>query len=238
MNGRAWLVTSWTGRSFLGAIFLKGLLVIALRAIGDTVPLQYADRVVNLALIVLASIAIVGLTLAVRARLLWRVRRKLILSYILIGAVPILLLIAFSLLAFLLILFDVSSYLVQNRLALLTEQANNLARTTLTEVERTPFEGRPDVLARRQGVLETRYPGVALAMVPTFGSPRCGAPPSKDLPAVAGTAYIIAGQRMRRPAALVPLPVSVVASQSSAAANCRRRGQTVRPDWRRCALDP
>ena len=182
MNGRAWLVATWTGRSFTGAIVLKGLLVVAIWATGGTLALEYADRLVNLALIVLASIALVDVTLKMRARLLWRVRRKLILSYILIGAVPILLLVAFSLLAFLLIFFDVSSYLVQNRLTTLTEQANNLARTTLIEVERTPFDGRPDVLARRQGVLETRYPGVELAMVSTSGAPRCGVPPSADLP--------------------------------------------------------
>jgi len=187
MNGRAWLLTSWTGRSFAGAVVLKGLLVIALWVTGGTLSLQYADRFVNLVLIVLASVALVGVTLAVRERLLWRVRRKLILSYILIGAVPILLLVAFSLLGFLLVFFDISSYLVQNRLTILTEQANNLARTTMTEVERTPFDGRPEVLVRRQAVLETRYPGVALSMVPTSGTPRCGVPPSKDLPAVTDT---------------------------------------------------
>src|SRR5258706_1365464 len=189
MNGRAWLVTSWTGRTFLGPIVLKGLVLLALWITGGTVALENADRIVNLALITLALIAVVDLTLTVRARLLWRVRRKLILSYILVGAVPILLLLAFSLLGFLLVFFDISSYLVQNRLSVLTDQANNLARTTLTEVERTPFDGRPDVLSRRQAVLETRVPGVSLAMVPTSGSPRCGAAMSKDLsaPALAGT---------------------------------------------------
>src|SRR5258706_15416181 len=182
MNGRAWLVTSWTGRTFLGPIVLKGLVLLALWITGGTVALENADRIVNLALITLALIAVVDLTLTVRARLLWRVRRKLILSYILIGAVPILLLVAFSLLGFLLVFFDISSYLVQNRLTALTEQANSLARTTLTEVERTPFEARPEVLDRRQAVLETRYPAISLAMVPTAGSPRCGLIASNDLP--------------------------------------------------------
>jgi hypothetical protein len=96
--------------------------------------------------------------------------------------VPILLLVAFSLLGFLLVFFDISSYLVQNRLTILTEQANNLARTTMTEVERTLLDGRPRSLVRRQAVLETRYPGVALSMVPTSGTPRCGVPPSRIFP--------------------------------------------------------
>src|SRR5205823_1885250 len=139
-------------------------------------------RVVNLALVSLAAIAIYQLTLLVRAGLLWRVRRKLILSYILVGAVPFLLLVAFSLLGFLLVFFDISSYLVRSRLTSLTDQANTLARTTQIEVERTPFEGRQDVLSRRQSVLETRYPGISLAMVPTSGNPRCGLAASQDLP--------------------------------------------------------
>src|SRR3954470_12865424 len=116
MNGRVWLVTSWTGRSFLAVAVLKSLLLVALWAMGPAAALDDADRIVNLALIACACVAIVDLTLAVRGRLLWRVRRKLILSYILIGAVPILLLVAFALLGFLLVFFDISSYLVQNRL--------------------------------------------------------------------------------------------------------------------------
>lgn len=169
-------------RIFLLAVVLKGLLLAALWATGGTAILAYVDRGVNLALIVLAVLSIYQLTIKTRARLLWRVRRKLILSYILIGAVPFLLLVAFSLLGFLLVFFDISSYLVQNRLTDLTEQASTLARTTMIEVERTPFEGRPEVLRRRQGVLETRYPDISLAIVPTAGTPRCGVEPSKDLP--------------------------------------------------------
>src|SRR5712691_8191404 len=152
MSERAWLVTSWTGRSFLAAIVLKALVLAAIWTTGGSPGLEYADRAVNLAIIILAILAIHQVTVLARARLLWRVRRKLILSYILIGAVPILLLVAFSLLGFLLVFFDVSSYLVQNRLTNLTEQASTLARTTLVEVERTAFESRPEILVRRQAV--------------------------------------------------------------------------------------
>lgn len=169
---------------FSAAIVIKTVIMAAVWATGGTQTLEIADRIINLGLLVLAGLSIYYLSNLARTRLLWRVRRKLILSYLLVGAVPFLLLIAFSLLGFLLIFFDISSYLVQNRLAAITDEANNLARTTLIEVERTPFADRPDVIARRQAVLETRYPGTVLAMVSTSGNPRCGAPPSKDLPAV------------------------------------------------------
>ena len=138
MSPRAWLFTSWTGRSFLATLVVKALVGVAVWTSGGSAALEIVDRVVNLALVSLAAIAIYQLTLFVRAGLLWRVRRKLILSYILVGAVPFLLLVAFSLLGFLLVFFDVSSYLVRSRLNSLTDQANTLARTTQIEVERTP----------------------------------------------------------------------------------------------------
>jgi serine phosphatase RsbU (regulator of sigma subunit) len=182
MSARARWITSRTGRSFLAALVLKAVILTAVWAMGTSTALEFIDRTVNLALLILAGVGIYRLTELMRERMLWRVRRKLVLSYILIGAVPLLLLLAFSLLGFLLVFFDISSYLVQNRLNGLTDQANTLARTTLIEVDRTPFDGRPDVLSRRQSVLETRYPGISLAMVSTSGSPRCGVAPSKDLP--------------------------------------------------------
>ena len=71
-----------------------------------------------------------------RRRLLWRVRRKLILSYIFVGLVPSLLIVAFFLLAGLLLFRNVASYLVQSRLNAHTEQARFLAQTVLLDVQR------------------------------------------------------------------------------------------------------
>ena len=62
-----------------------------------------------------------------KRRLLWRVRRKLILSYIFIGFVPALLIVAFFLLCGLLLFYNFSSYLVQSRLRALADQARFLA---------------------------------------------------------------------------------------------------------------
>ena len=51
-----------------------------------------------------------------KRRLLWRVRRKLIISYIFIGFIPAILIVAFFLLGGLLLFSNFSSYLVQSRL--------------------------------------------------------------------------------------------------------------------------
>ncbi len=73
-----------------------------------------------------------------KRRLLWRVRRKLILSYVFVGVVPALLVITFFLLAGLILAFNVSSYLVQSRVRNLTDQARFLAQTVQLEVQRAP----------------------------------------------------------------------------------------------------
>src|ERR1700737_2367167 len=131
MSTRARWITSRTGRSVLVALVLKAFILTAVWAMGTSTALEFIDRTVNLALLILAGVAIYRLTELMRARMLWSVRRKLVLSYILIGAVPLLLLLAFSLLGFLLVFFDISSYLVQNRLNGLTDEAKPRARTTL-----------------------------------------------------------------------------------------------------------
>ena len=130
------------------------------------------DRAVNLAIIILAATTIYRLATLARSGLLWRVSRKLILSYILVGAVPILLLVTFGLVAFLLLLFDISAYLVHDRVAHLTEQASVFGRTTLFEVERVEPSQHGDIIQRRQSAIASRYPGVAIRLMPEAQLPK------------------------------------------------------------------
>ena len=128
------------------------------------------DRAVNLALVALAAASVYRITRAARSGMLWRVSRKLILSYLLVGAVPILLLVTFSLLALLIICFDVSSYLVRSRVAALTEQAHALATTTLAEIEGS--DDRRSLLARRERDAGARFSGATIAMLPVDALPK------------------------------------------------------------------
>ncbi len=97
----------------------------------------------TLALVILAggSILLYRLFLIIKRRLLWRVRRKLTLSYVFIGFVPALLIIAFFLLCGLLLLFNVSSYLVQSRLRAVVDEARFLAQTAVLDVQDAPGTG-------------------------------------------------------------------------------------------------
>ena len=65
-----------------------------------------------------ALLAAIPLLRAVNRRLLWRVRRKLTISYIFIGVVPAILIVAFFLLCGLLLFFNVGGYIVRSRAAI------------------------------------------------------------------------------------------------------------------------
>jgi serine phosphatase RsbU (regulator of sigma subunit) len=187
-----------------------------------TAPDQLAlDRAVNFALIVLAAATVYRLMTLARSGILWRVSRKLILSYILVGAVPILLLVTFSLLAFLLIFFDIGSYLVQSRLSALSDQAATIATTTMFEIEGDPASRR-EIAARRQHAIATRFSGVSVSVVPSGELPSW-------LKAESFAGLVMAGQRMvvravafprERPAAyavIVDLPVADLADATDLA---------------------
>ena len=75
-----------------------------------------------------ALLAAIPLLRAVNRRLLWRVRRKLTISYIFIGVIPAVLIGTFFLLCGLLLFFNVGGYMVRSRAAALTGEAQALAR--------------------------------------------------------------------------------------------------------------
>ena len=113
-----------------------------------------------------------------KRRLLWRVRRKLILSYVFIGFVPALLLVAFSLLCGFLLFYSFSSYLVQSRLRSLSEQARFLAQSAALEIQRAGGRDVPGILALRQANAAKEYPEVSMAVVPVTRV--CGQPAAAE----------------------------------------------------------
>jgi serine phosphatase RsbU (regulator of sigma subunit) len=100
---------------------------------------------------------------------LWRVRRKLTLSYVFIGFVPLLLLAAFFLLCGLLLFFNVSSYLVQSRVNALVDETRFLAEASAIELAQAGDDASFDeVLTRRQEAASARYHGASMVVVPTY----------------------------------------------------------------------
>ncbi|HEU4749304.1 MAG TPA: hypothetical protein VFS56_12440, partial [Gemmatimonadaceae bacterium] len=141
---RTWLLKTLPGRALVVGIAIKAItwplgFVVTLPAWLDAL-----DMVGSLALLFGAAYGLTRLAVWAKRRLLWRVRRKLILSYVFVGVVPALLVMTFFLLAGLILAFNVSSYLVQSRVRNLTDQARFLAQTVLLEVQRS---GTPDQIA-------------------------------------------------------------------------------------------
>ncbi len=167
---RGWLFRTFPGRALVLGLAIK----VVTWPLGFATMLPPAidavDMVGSLALLFAGAYGLTRLAMWAKRRLLWSVRRKLILSYVFVGVVPALLVITFFLLAGLILLFNVSSYLVQSRVRSLTDQARFLAQTAQLEVQRSATAANVgEALERRQSSTETRYPYLSLAVVPVSG---------------------------------------------------------------------
>ena len=84
----------------------------------------------------------------IKRRLLWRVRRKLILSYIFIGVIPSLLILVFFLFAGSLVFMNVSAYLFKDGYDAIVDSARLSAQAAATEIARNPASAERDDRAR------------------------------------------------------------------------------------------
>jgi sigma-B regulation protein RsbU (phosphoserine phosphatase) len=161
-------------RTFPGRVLVVGAVIKIVTAIAAVVlppsmrVLDVVDSVGSLALIFVAVYGATRAAFWAKRRLLWRVRRKLILSYVFVGLVPGLLIVAFFLLAALMMFFNVSSYLVQSRVRTLADQGRFLAQTVVLEAERAS-PALAERLELRQRQASERYPFTSIAIVPLDG---------------------------------------------------------------------
>src|SRR5919108_455881 len=144
---RKWLVGTFAGRALLVGASVKVVAFLLSLVAGRSRGLEAFDAIGDVALVALGYRIYVDL----KRRLLWRVRRKLIVSYIFIGFVPVLLIIAFFLVSGALLFFNVSAYVLRSRIATVVDQTRFLAQTAAIEVQRaqTP-QDVTEILARRQ----------------------------------------------------------------------------------------
>jgi serine phosphatase RsbU (regulator of sigma subunit) len=160
------LLRTLPGRAIVLGVAVK--LVVFTVGLFATAPfLRVVDTVASVALAIGGGFFLVrGLAFA-RRRLLWRVRRKLIISYIFIGFIPSLLIVAFFLLGGFFLFSNFSSYLVQNRFALLIGRSGLIAAATAREIESAGARGAAAILERRRQSLAGEFPSISLSVVPT-----------------------------------------------------------------------
>jgi sigma-B regulation protein RsbU (phosphoserine phosphatase) len=168
-------VASTIGRVWLATLALK-LLVEALgtRAHGWV---RVVDSIATIVVAIGLWYLLFRLLASLQRRFLWRVRRKLVLSYLLIGFVPILLLGSFFVLSGTLLLLTVSSSLVQTGLDAVVEDATGIAAAAAVDLGSLadPRDAEA-VLARRLQVEAARYPGASVALVADAPAGPTGAP--------------------------------------------------------------
>jgi sigma-B regulation protein RsbU (phosphoserine phosphatase) len=163
------LFTTWPGRLFLVAAGLK-LLVALLRAItGLPDALEIVSSAATIGLILSVGYFVWRLFLLLKRRLLWRVRRKLILSYIFIGVVPALLIIAFFILGAWVVSINVSAYLFRDGYDDIVEYAGLAANAAANEIARNPAATAETVarVQRNAAGSNRRYRALSIAFVPT-----------------------------------------------------------------------
>lgn len=172
---RDWLTRTVAGRALLIGIVIKSatLTLGAFGVPGSGIP-GLLDTIGGIAIFAGALVLAYRLVAMASRGLLWRVRRKLTLSYVFIGFVPALLIIGFFLLAGLLLFFNISSYLMQSRIRDLAEEAQFLAQATTLELARATGGGAmADILDGRYADASLRHPDVSYVIVPTDSA--CGA---------------------------------------------------------------
>jgi sigma-B regulation protein RsbU (phosphoserine phosphatase) len=174
---RRFCVGSLAGRLMVAGAALKaGTLGLSSAGFGGASGVQGLSTVGGIALVIGAGILLVGVARRARTQLLWRVRRKLIISYLFIGVVPAILIVTFFALSGLLLFANLSSFLIRSSLTDLADEAMSVARIAAIEVESR--EGAPairEALERRAEATRAEFPGISLAVVPVPPS-RCPQP--------------------------------------------------------------
>jgi sigma-B regulation protein RsbU (phosphoserine phosphatase) len=168
------LLRTWPGRVFLVSAALK-LLVGLLRATGlaDAAPnvVSLLSGMATVGIIVSLGFFVWRLFVLSKRRLLWAVRRKLILSYIFIGVVPSLLIVIFFLLGGMLIFMNVSAYLFKDGYDAALNTVKVVTDGAAAEIARAP-DSAVQSLARTQRNASKLYRVISLAYLPAPGAPK------------------------------------------------------------------
>ena len=168
-SARDIVLGSWSGRLFLIATFFKVLFAIWRRLAAVPGPVQLLSSLATIALIVAVGHLVWGLFVRVRRQLLWRVRRKLILSYIFIGVVPALLLVGFGLIVVGVLSMNISSYFFKDGYDEIIKNTGLLADAAAADIGRPSANPREALerLITNNGSLN--YPGLSLLFIPASG---------------------------------------------------------------------
>src|SRR6185436_9750416 len=168
-TARELLFGTWPGRLFLISAAVK--LVVALWRVTGALPsvARVTSSAATIGLGVAVGVFAWRLFVQIKRRLLWRVRRKLILSYIFIGVIPALLILVFFLFAGSLVFMNVSAYLFKDGYDSIVDSARLSAQAAATEIARNP-DAAVETIQRVRRIRARAYPALSIAYLDPDGS--------------------------------------------------------------------
>jgi phosphoserine phosphatase RsbU/P len=167
---RALILESWPGRMFLGATALKLVIAIWRRLADVPAAIQIISSAATVALIVSVGYLLWGVFVRVRRQLLWRVRRKLILSYIFIGVVPAALIIVFCLIGAGMLSINIGAYLFKDGYDDVVRNAGLIADAAVSDIGRASDTPRGVFERLSTNSSGLNYPGLSLLYIPASGN--------------------------------------------------------------------
>ena len=183
-----WLTRTFAGRLVLVSLGIKAVVWTVRVATQSMTALSALNSIATLLLLI--AVVVIGYRTYVHVKsvVLWRVRRKLTLSYVFIGLVPVLLLIVFFWVAGLLLFVNVGGYMLRARLTSLVDRAQALAETAAADLAHVRGTAETSAaLARHQQGANAQFPLVSYAVVPSSAACTAGTRPAASGPvAVAG----------------------------------------------------
>jgi serine phosphatase RsbU (regulator of sigma subunit) len=162
---RRLLLDRWPGRSLIGGLVVRLAIVLVEWIAGDYWITSAIGVVASLAAIAGGAVVLWWIFQRARTRMLWRVRERLIISYLFIGVVPALLIAVFFLFGAVLLTIGLSSHLFMAGVEGVKAEAQGVARAVTDELDRTggPVQA---VLDRHAARGQRRFPGFSIAIVP------------------------------------------------------------------------
>ena len=162
------LLQSIPGRLLVVSATLLFVVLIVQTVIELPAALLLLRKVAALALIVAAGWVTLLVAVRSRRRFLWRVRRKLLLSYVFLSVVPVVLVLVFALAGGVVLYANLGAYLFRQGLEDVVADTQTIARNIATDVNRSPSNAQSAVTSRYSN-WSTDYPEQSLAIVPAGG---------------------------------------------------------------------
>lgn len=152
-------------RWLLFALMVQLLLWVSGPAVRGLALVRFVEVLATLVILATTGYLLLTLLAWLQRLLLWRIRRKLILSYILIGLIPLVLIASLFVVAGTLTVLSVSSFMVKAGLDDLAREATTVATAAAGELRAGSSGDTRTVLARHLRALEGRGLGAGMGLV-------------------------------------------------------------------------